>query len=186
MNKSIANKFLLPATLAAGFLLAQGCNGTHSPDAKQSTSTNNSTVQIAGALSEAPSAADTSIPPYLKRSPQPTAMTSEETAKAEAEITALYEKLDTFVANQSGGSAWNPPAEVNAAIVYAAVDAKVEKTGCAADFCRYNITLKNEQAVTSFSERFTVDGSILFKYSRDTPQSVIAYIFRPNADLRYL
>jgi hypothetical protein len=111
--------------------------------------------------------------------------TPEEEAKFQAENDAIYKKLDAQViaAHAAHATKWQPTVEVQRALEAAAPNAKIQRTGCTKDFCRYVVAVKDVQALQTFSSQFSVEGLILFNFATDASLSVTAYVFRPGVDL---
>lgn len=180
MNRHISQ--IIVAVGLGGSILLSGCTRSEAPALAQ---------QVAATEAKPPAPARDYVSlrnPGSQQMPAPQQqpeLTPEEQAKMEAEINALYQRLDAQVAAKEPAQ-WQPPGEIQNAMAASAPNAKIERTGCAKDFCRYTVALQDVEAVEHFAKTFSVEGSILFNYPVEAPLSVIAYVFRPNADLRNL
>jgi len=69
--------------------------------------------------------------PELLPKAQPSVPTTEAgRKKAEIDLLALYERLDAKLANSNAATSWSPSTETDMAILNAARDAQIDKTGC--------------------------------------------------------
>jgi hypothetical protein len=130
---------------------------------------------------------DTALPWQVQRSLQSPKVESkrtlEEIAKAEAELKVLYAKLDALIKTTPSSQHWSPPESVQEALTQSAKNAAIARQGCAQEFCRYVVNSKTAELKEAFVNQFSVEGSIIFNYPSDSPLSVIAYVFKPQADM---
>jgi len=150
----------------------------------------NAAIDVATAATERSNPSGFHPPMLLTQPPLPQTarapLTPEEEAKRQAQMDQLVEKLNVRLKVAKKSESWAPPKEIQLAIESAARGAIIKRTGCANDFCRYVVIAEDRHSREEFGRTFSVEGSILFDYSRDNPKEVVAYVFKPDADLRSL
>ena len=93
-------------------------------------------------------------------------------------------RLDAAIENTR--TPWTPPDAIVADMRRAAGDMGINVNGCAAEFCRFSITLRDRRSLEAFAGHLVIHGVVIFDYPIERPLTVVAYVFKPGTDMRSL